>query len=339
MSLTSQSKEAIITRLNSDKEFGKAWQKNISNFFYKDMWERLDPIVPVPRNLILRLYGEQGCGKSWNSLFILYLEQFFFGLKYENVFSQMEASIWLVKKAYETSKEGKLIRRVTINIDEDRKMFGQGSQQEAEYFDSMIEFLRQAQISVHVLNPYAINNIDTQLEVIGYDSEGYSKSIVYQKIDRRLGTYKPMGYIVTKMPPQNYVQMYKTQKEDFLKTFVGNRSGRNLKDDTILSLVWEDMTSDTKDIVRDGIILNKEGDVKHIIKRNLQVFNLPVGYTNYLADEFKFRYFPDEVKQSYQRLKMSVKAKAVKAGLYHEPETKADKLSDVMKILNKEEVA
>lgn len=300
VSLTQQSKRAVISRLDSDADFRDAWTKNMSGEYYKDMWERLDIDAPIPRNETSRYYGTPSGGKSITSLFVVYLQREFFDFQYVNLFSQMDASIWLVKKAYEALKENKKVRRFTLNIDEDRKMFGAGSAQEEAFFDGFIEFLRQAQINVHVLNPNDISDIDTQFECIGYTAEGYEKSIVYQKIDRRTNRYKAQGYVVTKQPPKNYVDAYKLQKEDFLNNFIGNRSGRNVKDDTILDLIWNDMHYSTKQMIGNAILLNKDRDVKHLIYRDLQVFNLPVRYTDKLVESFRWKYFEKEIQQTYE---------------------------------------
>jgi hypothetical protein len=310
---------ALRAKLESNKEFQKAWFNNISEYYYKDMWEKLDPDVPVRRNMVNRYYGEPGCGKSWASLFDVYLQTEYFGFTYENLFSQMDASVWLAKAAYDANKKGHLVTRCVMNIDEDRKMFGAGSAQEETFFDGFTEFLRQAQINLHVLNPNDIKNIDTQFECIGWDNQGYEKSIIYQKIDRRIGTYKPLGYVVTKMPPQNYIASYGLQKDDFLKNFVGNRSGRNAKNDAILSIVWGDLPERQKELIRSTIILNRERDTKFLIYKELQFFNLPVGYTNQLVDAFKWKYFAPELQRVINRKEAEMHAKMVKAGITERP--------------------
>lgn len=337
VSLTEQSKRLLATKLNRDPEFKKAWKTNVSASYYKDLWERLDPDVAVPRNIIQRYYGDPGSSKSWTSLSHVAIEKEFFGVSYEDVFSQMEASIWLVKKQWEAHKNNKIISRVTLNIDEDRKMFGAGSQQEAEYFDSMIEFLRQAQINVHILNPYDISNIDVQFEVIGYDADGFSKSIEYQKIDKRTGAYVPIGYVVTPKPPSNYILAYKQQKDQFIKHFVGNESGRNLKDKTILDIIYNEVMSDsTKVLVGKAIKLNKENDAKHLIFKDMQTFNLPVTYTKILVEDFIWKFFGKEKREAYARQEEALDRKiqkAEKAEVYIHKQGKEKQDSDMLKLM------
>lgn len=320
VSMTDQSKSALIAKLDSKPDFRRAWSNNISGRYYKDLWEKLDPDAPIPRNETSRYYGEPSAGKSWVSLWFAYLQKEFFNFSYENLFSQMDAGKWLVTKAYEANKRGFMVTRALMNIDEDKKMFGTGSVQEETFFDGFLEFLRQAQINVHVCNPNDISNIDTQFECIGYDGEGYAKSIIYQVIDRRTREYKPLGYVLTKAPPKNYVDAYKLQKEDFLKNFVGNRSGRLAKNETMLELVWNDMPKKNKEMIRSAILLNNYSDIKHLIQRELSIFNLPQQYTNDLITAFKFKYFEPEIEQVYERQKQQMIHKAIKAGIM-KPET------------------
>ena len=216
VSLIEQDRVALIAKLNDDSDFKRAWRHNISGYFYKGIWEKLDIAkddngvqTNKPMNEMSRWYGNVGGGKSVASLFVVYLEREFFGFDYATLFSQMEASMWLVDKTYEANIEGKELVRCTLNIDEDRRMFGAGSVQEENFFDEFTEFLRQRQINIHVLNPNDIHSVDVQFEVIGYTNENYCKSIMYQKIDKRNGVLAAIAGIFSvsrfnSAPPYGY---------------------------------------------------------------------------------------------------------------------------------------
>lgn len=343
VSLIEQDRVALIAKLNDDSDFKRAWRHNISGYFYKGIWEKLDIAkddngvqTNKPMNEMSRWYGNVGGGKSVASLFVVYLEREFFGFDYATLFSQMEASMWLVDKTYEANIEGKELVRCTLNIDEDRRMFGAGSVQEENFFDEFTEFLRQRQINIHVLNPNDIHSVDVQFEVIGYTNENYCKSIMYQKIDKRSGRYKPIGYVLTRQPPKNYIDAYDLQKKNFLDNFMANRSGRNFKDSKTLEYSWKAMTYQNKELLRSLILLGKERDVKTIIKREIKGWNLPVKLTDELVETFKWKYYTPEITKVYARQTAMMEMKAMKAGLYKKeveeaPEIEAEPITESVK--------
>lgn len=324
VSLIEQDQVALTLKLREKPDFLRAWKHNISGYYYKGLWEKLDldldsngKQINKPMNTLTRGYGFQGAGKSRVMLYHVYILREFFGFDYKNLFSQMNAGLWIVEKAYEARKSGVELIRCVLNIDEDRKMFGQGSTQENNQFDEFTEFLRQKQICIQICNPYDTSNMNTQLEVIGYTLDGFTKSILYQKTDLREGTYRPLGYVLTKMPPKNYDDAYELEKKEFMNNVVGNRSDRNLKDAKILEYTYADMPSHIKELIRTSIVLNHERDTKLLIGREIKNWNLPVRYTESLIDAFRWKYYQREIQQLYASQNARMEAKAEKSGIYN----------------------
>ncbi len=307
--------EVIRNRLDTDEEFAYAWQRNVSRRFYDYLYTNLSG--SVPNNVILRWLGKPGKGKSLSSLYIVSLEHEFLNYDYVIVFSPMEASTYLALKSYQAVKDGiPFVSRTTIDIDEVNKTYGIGSGQEETYFSSMKDFLRKAQINLHILNPNDANDTDIKLETIGYTYDGYAKSILYWRDTKTSTQYRALGYVVTGKPPENYVNAYNQQKDEFLNQFMTNKSNRKFKEETLFQLVYEnEMTQADKDMIRLGIILNKK-EVNAFIKQKFKIFNLPDAYVDELVQQFKMYYFKDAIEENWrrtkQRLEMMDKTKTLK---------------------------
>lgn len=306
--------------------FRRAWDRNISKDFYMDLYERWDGAIE--RNRLMKLGGAPGSGKSWASLTFVAIARDWFGFEYKNFFSKMDASVEMITKAYEAEKGNNIaLSRFYINIDEDQKTYGVGSGQEDTFFEGIMEFLRQRQINVNICNPfeYGGRTFDTQLEVVGYTHQGYMKIIEHSKIDNWDGTYRPLGYIVCKEPPKNYANAYKMEKDMFTKNYMKNLSTRANKDITILTLVYRDMTEETKALIRSSVLLGQERDTTQLIRygsgqelEGLQLFNLPEKTVQNLVQSFKWRFFYKEMQQSYKKKAERIVDKGVKKGLLQE---------------------
>jgi hypothetical protein len=69
------------------------------------------------------------------------------------------------------------------------------------------------------------------------------------------------------------------------------------------------MPNDIKQMVREALLLGKENDARTLISQSISQFNLPTAYNKQLSEAFKFAYFKDEVKQSWERKKQRLEAK------------------------------
>jgi hypothetical protein len=236
----------------------------------------------------------------------------------------MEASVEMVTKAYDANKFNNVaLSRFYLNVDEDRKTWGVGSGQDDAFFEGIMEFLRQRMINVNICNPfeYGGRTFDTQLEVVGYNKEGYMKIIEHAKIDDWDNTYRPLGYIVCKAPPQNYVTAYKLEKERFTKNYMANMSSATAKSTAILSIVWRDMSDGTKELIRSSIINGQDRDTTHLIRlgagqqvEGLGLFDLPEKYVQTLVQTFKWRYFSKELAMAQRKKAENVIRKGIKKG-------------------------
>ena len=302
-------KNIVRRRLDIDSSFAEAWNYNYSGVFYMDMLERMTN----QRNVVIRLYGATGSGKSRASIYLtqLFREHFDFG--YHVVFSKTEAATLLASETYK-AKNDELAGKFTILLDEDYKRFGVGSVQEEEYFQSMQEFLRRSQINMIMNNPYDVSGAEIQLETIGYTypndkGETFTKSICYYLTDSRNKIYSPMGYILTKRPNITYDDAYEAQKTGFLKHFGAGSSPVMEKNKSLLDIIYNTMPDDIKQMVREALLLGKENDARTLISQSISQFNLPTAYNKQLTEAFKFAYFKDEVKQSWERKKQRLEAK------------------------------
>lgn len=321
-SMTQQDELGYRIKLAEKPQFKRAWFKNISEYFYMDLYERWDGAVE--RNKLIRLAGSPGGGKSLLSISLVAMARDWFGFEYKNFFSKMDASIWMVMNAYEAQKYGKAISRFYINVDEDAKTYGVSSGQDDTFFEGFMEFLRARQVNVNICNPFDLGGrtFDTQLEVVGYTKQNYAKAIVYEKIDKWTSEYRPLGYIVSKIPPINYITSYKIEKDKFTKNYMSNLSSRVDKDTTILDLVHRDMASETKELIKAAILDNPDNrDCAQLIRygagRNregLQIFNLPEKYVQILVQSFKWRFYDKEMQESYRRKAERVVKKGIKKG-------------------------
>ena len=313
-------------KLAENPQFRKAWFRNISRDFYMDLYERWDSMVP--RHKLIRIAGSPGAGKSWCSLSFVAIARDWFGFDYKNFFSKMDASVEMITKAYEAQRIGQsALSRFYLNIDEDAKTYGIGSGQDDTFFEGIMEFLRQRQINVNICNPfeYGGRTFDTQLEVVGYNRQGYMKIMEHSKVDDWNGIYRPLGYIVTKAPPQNYAVAYKIDKDRFTKNYMQNMSTRSNKDNTILSLVHRDMSDATKELIGVAVRANQDRDSTHLIRygsgertEGISVFNLPEKYVQTLVQSFKWRYFSKEMGESYRKRAQKVIDKGIKKGMLQE---------------------
>jgi len=303
-------------------DFRKAWFRNISEDFYLDLYERWDG--PIERNRLMKIGGQPGSGKSWASLAFVAIARDWFGFEYKNFFSKMEASVEMITKAYEANKyNNAALSRYYLNIDEDKKTYGVGSGQDDAFFEGIMEFLRQRQINVNICNPfeYGGKTFDTQLEVVGYNREGYMKIIEHAKIDNWDGTYRPLGYIVCKSPPQNYVNAYKIEKDNFTKRYMQNLSSSSAKNIAILSIVHRDMSDATKELIRSAVLSNSDRDINHLIRfgsgeaiEGLQLFDLPEKYVQSLVQSFKWRYYRKELGEGNRKKAEKIMEKGIKKG-------------------------
>ncbi|MEM3265226.1 MAG: hypothetical protein QXH07_04655 [Thermoplasmata archaeon] len=301
--MTQAKRNVILRRLDTDVQFSKAWNFNYSEIFYNDMMQRLSN----ESNMVIRFYGDPNSGKSFASIYLLQLHREFFDFNYYIVFSKGEAAGILATETYK-AKHDELAGKFTILLDEDYRRFGVGSLQEAEYFQSMQEFLRRAQINLIMNNPYDISSAEIQFETIGYTipndkGESYTKSIVYYLTDKRNGIYSPMGYVLTKRPSLPYVEAYKAQKDRFLKNFSSNRSPIIEKNKALLEIIHNSMDSDTQEMVRTSILLGKENDTRTLLSEVIQQFNMPTAYTKQLIESYKLMYYRNEIKQAWEKKK------------------------------------
>lgn len=294
----------IKARIETDMDFRHAWTNNYSSVFYSDLYDRLYN----QSNIMLRTYGEPNSGKSYMTLFLTQIMKEYLDFDYQVCWSKTEAGLILALKQYEANKQNTYVGKFTLLVDEDTKRFGKGAGQEEAYFNSMREFLRKAQINIIINNPNDTTDTDIQLETINYTLKGkkgisYTKSIIYYLINKRTSTYKPMGYILTEIPSMIYVNPYNKAKDRFLKDFTRNRNPAKLKNNKIIEIVFKNMDNKTKQLIKMGILLNKEYGVNMLINNEISNFNLPTAYTKQLLEQFKWRYYKKEIEENWNRQK------------------------------------
>jgi hypothetical protein len=321
-SMSSMDARKYAIKINENPLFRKAWFRNISEDFYMDLYERWDGAKEM--NRLFRVAGQPGSGKSFASLSIVAIARDWFGFEYKNFFSKMDASVEMITRAYEAQRKGEsALNRFYLNIDEDSKTYGVGAGQDDAFFEGIMEFLRQRMINVNICNPfeYGGRTFDVQLEVVGYTRDGYMKIIEHSKVDDWNATYRPLGYIVIKAPPQNYVNAYKIEKDKFTKSYMQNLSTRANKDITILDIVFRDMSDSTKELIRSAISGGQERDSSHLIRsgsgktfEGIGIFNLPEKYVQSLIQSFKWRHFSKEMNMFNRKRADKVIERGIKNG-------------------------
>ena len=311
--MTTAKKDVILRKLE-DPDYAEAWRINYSRVFYNDLKTRL----LNNSNFFFRFYGDPNSGKSFASLYIAYLTTLL-GFKYVNLFSISNAELVMAQNAYNLSKgKGGTLKKILLNVDETQQKWGVGSKASTTYFQQLTEFMRAFQICITIVNPNDTSNADIQLETIGYtepNDEGirYTKSILHYLIDKRLSIYKPIGYILTKTPPKNFIDAYLVQKEEFLKNFSTIRNPNYERDDTLCEMVWNDMPQERKELLRQALLLNKENYVQSILRKEFSVFNLPTAEIKELMEAFKLKYFEKEIKAGWERKLAQIENKLAKA--------------------------
>lgn len=295
--LSENEKSILRRRLRINPDFRDAWLNQYSGRFYDDIYQRFKD-EEKPLNLLLRLRGEPGRGKSYFSLFIVQLEHEYFGIGYRTCFSPFQAATMLAMQSREANVTGKIIKRLTYNIDETQKAYGLGSGAADEYFNEMKEFLRQAQINIHILNPKLVADTNYQIEVVGYTAQGYSKGIFYATIDKGLSL--PMGYVVSKLPSENYMKAYKIEKDEFIRHFGSNESYKSSKDNELIDNIYKDLSSKYKETIRQSIILNKQKIADMVLEREFNTYNLPHKYIQSLINLTKLKYFKREIDEAFR---------------------------------------
>lgn len=307
--MTGAKKNVVLRRLDLDKQFEKAWNFNYSQIFYTDMMQRL----ANQSNITIRFYGDPNSGKSYASIYILQLQREFFDFGYHIVFSKGEAASILATETYKV-KHDELAGKFTILLDEDYKRFGVGSIQEMEYFQSMQEFLRRAQINLIMNNPFDISSAEIQFETIGYTipndkGESYTKSIVYYLVDKRNNIYSPMGYVLTKRPSLPYLDAYEQQKKRFLMNFGANRSPITERNKSLLEIIHNSMDNDTQEMVKESILLGRDNDTRTLLSESISEFNMPTAYTKQLIESYKMMYYRNEIRQAWEMKKQKILAR------------------------------
>jgi DNA polymerase III epsilon subunit-like protein len=307
--MTDAKKNVVLRRLDIDKQFERAWNFNYSQIFYTDMMQRLSN----QSNITMRYYGDANSGKSYASIYMLQLQREFFDFGYHIVFSKGEAAGILATETYK-AKHNELTGKFTILLDEDYKRFGVGSIQEMEYFQSMQEFLRRAQINLIMNNPFDISSAEVQFETIGYTipndkGESFTKSIVYYLVDKRNNIYSPMGYVLTKRPSLPYLDAYEQQKKKFLINFTANRSPIIEKNKSLLEIIHKSMDKDTQEMVKESILLGKDNDTRTLLWEAISEFNMPTAYTKQLIESYKMLYYKTEIKQAWEMKKQRILAR------------------------------
>ena len=272
-----------------------------------------DITVADTHNFIANGIISHNSGKSYASVYMLQLQREFFDFGYHIVFSKGEAASILATETYK-AKHDELAGKFTILLDEDYKRFGVGSIQEMEYFQSMQEFLRRAQINLIMNNPFDISSAEIQFETIGYTipndkGESYTKSIVYYLVDKRNNIYSPMGYVLTKRPSLPYLDAYDQQKKRFLMNFTANRSPIIEKNKSLLEIIHNSMDRDTQEMVKESILLGKDNDTRTLLWEAISEFNMPTAYTKQLIESYKMLYYKEEIKQAWEMKKQKILAR------------------------------
>jgi len=307
-------KNVILKRLEEDDAFKRAWNRNYSAVFYDDIFRRLTN----KSNFFIRYFGDPNSGKSFQSLYIAYLTTLL-DFQYVNLFSTSQAQLYLAVNAHNASKNGEsVVSKTYLNIDETQQQYGTGSGASRTYFDQLTEFIRALQICIGILNPMDTSSAEIQIETIAYtlpDDNGvrYTKSMLHYLIDKRDRIYRPLGYLVTKTPPQNFINSYLIQKNDFLKSFASNKNPTFEKSGILCDIIWNDLTEDNKSFMRSAFLMNKETYVMTLLRKAFSVFNLPSQETKNLIEEFKVKYFQDEIRSGWERRLIQMQNKISKA--------------------------
>lgn len=272
-----------------------------------------DITIADTHNFIANGIVSHNSGKSYASIYLLQLQREFFDFGYHIVFSKGEAAGILATETYK-AKHDELAGKFTILLDEDYKRFGVGSIQEMEYFQSMQEFLRRAQINLIMNNPFDISSAEIQFETVGYTipndkGESYTKSIVYYLVDKRNNIYSPMGYVLTKRPSLPYLDAYEQQKKRFLMNFTANRSPIIEKNKSLLEIIHNSMDKETQEMVKESIILGKDNDTRTLLWEAISEFNMPTAYTKQLIESYKMLYYKNEIKQAWEMKKQRILAR------------------------------
>ena len=314
--MTTAKKDVILSKISKSQEYADAWKRNYSSVFYSDLKTRL----LNGSNFFMRFFGSPFSGKSFVGLYIAYLSTML-GFQYQNLFSTSQAQILLSQNSYNVAKgKESPITKMLFNIDETQQKWGVGSKASNVYFQQLTEFMRALQICITIINPNDTSDAETQLETIGYtlpDENGviYTKSMIYYLIDKRSSIYKPIGYLVTKTPPKNFIDAYLLQKDQFLKNFSSNRNPNAEKNDILNTMVWNDMSSQNKDFLSKALLLNKENYVQAILKKEFSVFNLPSQEQKELIESFKLKYFKKEIQAGWATKLANMKSRVDKANI------------------------
>lgn len=313
--VTEAKRDTILYRIDTNPEFAHAWVTNYSLVFYNDILTR----CKHESAFSVKLIGDPGSGKSFASLYIFaYLMHKYLDYKYEILWSRAEAQYRLAYEQYKLSKtQQSFLSRVNLIVDEDRKRFGSGSMQEDVFFQQIIDFLRVSQINLIITSPFNSSPFTTEimLEAMGYTKpnekgETYEKLIVYYLVDKDQKTYAPRGYILTKMPPKELVDLYLRQKYEFQREFKLNKSPAVSKNNQLLEFIYNEMSEDDKNILRKFIILGRERYVSALLKKYFTAFNFPTNYQKELMDSFLLTYFKKELDEQMRR--QSLKMEKVK---------------------------
>ncbi len=314
--MTTAKKDVILSKISKSEEYADAWKRNYSEVFYSDLKTRL----LNGSNFFMRFFGSPFSGKSFVGLYIAYLSTIL-GFQYQNLFSTSQAQIILSQNSYNVAKgKESPITKMLFNIDETQQKWGVGSKASNVYFQQLTEFMRALQICITIINPNDTSNAETQLETIGYtlpDENGviYTKSMIYYQIDKRSDIYKPIGYLVSKTPPKNFVDAYLIQKDQFLKNFSSNKNPNAEKNEILNTMIWNDMEQNTKTFLSQALLLNKENYVQAILKKEFSVFNLPSQEQKELIESFKLKYFKKEIQTGWETKLANMQNRVARANI------------------------
>ncbi len=312
-SITGVEAEIIARRIDSDEIFEQAWFRNYSRQYYEYIATHLDK--STENSVLQKFVGKQGAGKSYASLFNGSIQHDFFDMDYKIVWSKLEASAILALEQYRQAREGVgTLKNVTLLIDEVQKTWGIGSMADEVYFQQSINFLRKNRINMNIVSitsDNSIHSVPIELQVVGYtrplaDGTRFTKSMLYWQSDARENTWQLLGYVLTKTPPQIYLETYNSFKDSFLQDFQSNKSTKLLRDKSLLAVIWENELNDKdKETIRVGITLGRK-EVNTFLREKFRVFNFPDAVTSELIEMFKWEYYEEAIMQNWRNAQMKL---------------------------------